>query len=898
MKHKNLLKLLAVVMILAMAMTMLVACGPKDEPKPEDDKPTFTAKQAADEIAEAIVNSLGQNVDVTKAVGFEYSLNIPTDKGDAMINLKGVLDTKTAANTKVYLDFVENYDSENRVFSLSADDEYLYFDSLNAKRKFTGFNLSKNLVGASLPGYDSISGGMIGSLPGIVFDLIMDLGEDAEFEHEVDPDEGTTVNTIHGSFAGLAPLIGGVVDGIIPGAGAKLGEFLGKVNIELTTIITADKKIDYADLIFSVDGKELDLGFTSKLANDFTPDFKVPEKYDTRYVETKLLNFLMDGEFNMGNAKYTYDIKFNVDPFEMLDKAIVVKKDGSIAFDASRILDITDGGFYVNVKHECGVDCKCGKMVEADGSVFSIAYAPKDFGNQNIYMTVNLRALLPEKILDKALGGVDKVAELEAALVKSGILKEGQTIMSLVPEGQQTITMDTKALLASAVSPIAEADLKGNEAAATALENYNPLKTVVDVYNFLAGITYDYNNGVRVEVKPIINAIANANTIINEKLAESNNFVIKTVMGVLNKKGMSLDLAAALKTVLFDDFEIKVINAKYGDPVLDTMNFQDMFDHDATPSKPVNRVTAVEAATDGKLEMTTESGVDMTGNLSDKEWAAILNAPKTVKVNYTLSDGSKVNAVDAKVVTIAGLDLNKKDVDQVVYIIVAPVDGLLKGNAHVAAHQFQATVKVSSLAKENGVAFTNKVAAEPYAFGAAIDANVDMKLTYADNTTKTYTGIAPIANAQLVKGGKINALEDIKLGYDKFGYTTNVDVKVASKQAANIVDVDIKLGADNKPFILTDNFTFKIGEAADEHILKNGLKADMINEKTVSFSWTTEPARYILNANYNKLGGYTGHSIVFDEVGDYELTMNVVGGYSKTFKFHVTVAGAPAPATK
>ena len=160
-------------------------------------------------------------------------------------------------------------------------------------------------------------------------------------------------------------------------------------------------------------------------------------------------------------------------------------------------------------------------------------------------MNIDLASIIPDSILEKAFTA-EGVAEIEknlvalkadidakkvnsnhfvddflAAFVANGNKFNDALIDSLLA-GKDTITFDVKALLNSAATEI-PLPVKNNEAAAgAALENYNPLKTVFKAFEFFAGITYDYENGVTMELKPLFNAIASADGIITDKLAQNS----------------------------------------------------------------------------------------------------------------------------------------------------------------------------------------------------------------------------------------------------------------------------------------------------------------------------------------------------------------------------------------
>lgn len=390
-KSKWLLLLVSVLLVCSLIATM-VACGPK-EPVDDDDKPQGPdASELRTEVADAIWKSF--EFDATKPLGFEYALAVPTADNTYTIEVKGNLDTTTVNNTKA---LIALKDKNKTIFTITADDEYMYLVAGETKRRFTGLELGAMIEGTTLPGSSDIQGlfgGMMGAIPSMVFDMLF--GGDATAATEGD----LRVITLNGSLEEIGGMVGGLLGGMLPpelsGVMGEVTNFLSGITTKLVAKLDKNGEMASCDITLNTDMGPANLEFDSKFGNEAVT-IETPAKDDATFVETALLNFTINGEFNIYTedgavVPYTYDIRADLDIFGMIKGAVK-------ANNASGLFAEDDSKIYINVSHDCG-ESACAfcenKEGAARGSILTVGYDFATYGDRFLHVNTNIKNVLPK----------------------------------------------------------------------------------------------------------------------------------------------------------------------------------------------------------------------------------------------------------------------------------------------------------------------------------------------------------------------------------------------------------------------------------------------------------------------------------------------------------------------
>lgn len=394
MKKRSKLLILVSVMLVCCLVVGLAACSGGKK---------IVATDATKIITDAMYKSFNE-LNVKDKFGFDYSVTIPTEDNNYAVDVKGIFDAKTANNNKALIAIREkgaDNSGNKEIFSLSADDEFLYLTTGDVKRRFTGLGLGAMIGGGGLPGGDAVVETMDSFIPLVIGML---------FGGEPDKNgvgQATVKNvkagkeyTVTGGLGELKVLIGGVLESLgIPGADA-IGDFIGGIKTKMVAVVDKNGYLVSCDVVVSTDMGDITLKFTdAKIGNNVTPEFTTPSKTDKEYIQHAPLNFSLLGNFNLYDevgatmGEMTYEVRADIDVFGMLRGAMA-----NGGFDATKLFSQDNSKFFFNVEHthENADDCRycAAKMGSVDGSIITIAYDPASFENRNIFVSANVKNIL------------------------------------------------------------------------------------------------------------------------------------------------------------------------------------------------------------------------------------------------------------------------------------------------------------------------------------------------------------------------------------------------------------------------------------------------------------------------------------------------------------------------
>lgn len=157
-----------------------------------------------------------------------------------------------------------------------------------------------------------------------------------------------------------------------------------------------------------IDARQLTVnGDPAELSAQFAVSYKADEEmYDlfpkdgTGYVQTKIGNSHMTGTITMYDGEipvveYEYELNANID---LLTLALN-------GFDLTSLSE--DNYLHFKVSHRCDSSCSdfCASRTGSSlGSVFEVGFSPKDFDSYNVFLSVNLNAILTKDYVESLSG--------------------------------------------------------------------------------------------------------------------------------------------------------------------------------------------------------------------------------------------------------------------------------------------------------------------------------------------------------------------------------------------------------------------------------------------------------------------------------------------------------------
>lgn len=176
----------------------------------------------------------------------------------------------------------------------------------------------------------------------------------------------------------------------------------------------------------------LDIAINDEYDEDVAEMFP---KSDIGYKITKVGSTALDGGLSListdGNkyaVKYDMSMNANIDLLTLIFNG----------FDLEKLGD--DNFFHFRLSHVCASACSeyCdSKLSKANGAVLDIAYSPKYFGSTNVYICVNLHAVLRKSLIDQ-VARYDRsvtptnIPEYAMAVLPASKLKGDESLMRIM----------------------------------------------------------------------------------------------------------------------------------------------------------------------------------------------------------------------------------------------------------------------------------------------------------------------------------------------------------------------------------------------------------------------------------------------------------------------------------
>lgn len=496
---KFLLVLMALVMTFSVAL-VAVSCKPKEEPAPPAEEKEFTTDDAINEITNALKDTY--LFDSNAHFGWDIDATI----SGYNIASKGYLDKASAAKTKADLAISQN---GNQLVRLAADDDFLYVETEGTDKRFKDFQLYETFKNATMPtnaeGEENI--GYLQLAMNVLFSddnaTVKKVGKNP-YKYTLQGNLGSLVGTVNGLLAD-AGITG--LENVV----AKLAE----CDVTLKATVYNGKLNDFKfDLTTPAGNVDLDVD-KLVLSNEIEPEIVTPAKDSPDYEESNILNFTVLGQFafNEKGADYiktnlvTYDYELRVDfnLFRAIRESLKVV-DGVVTFDGTKLFSAdSDDRIFFDVRHICDENCGsfCSSRVEsAPGSILTIAYAPQDFGTNNINILLHPEAILSTtalKTLENLIGMEDVLSKLD------GYLNISLDIAALLDPA--TSAADSSDIPVEGGDPVVPETPVEETATASFLEQVNVLKLAKDI--LALGTTVDISSGLELGVKELADVVDN-----------------------------------------------------------------------------------------------------------------------------------------------------------------------------------------------------------------------------------------------------------------------------------------------------------------------------------------------------------------------------------------------------
>lgn len=815
--------------------------------------------QAIDTVANALMSAL--DFDITKKFGATVGLSL----GSLGLTANAILDPEAPKDTRIGLDIL--WSGEKQI-SLYVDDENAYAVSDSAKKRF------KNVgVGELLAGVDweeaSIANTMT-SMLGIVFHMLFDEG--------VVTVEGDNYTFVGGED--IIEMITSMMETDIP---AEIISMLEGVSIKLTaTVIDGVFVSGGIELIKS--NFNLGAGISAlKAGNDYTPQMNVPDKTDSTFDETNLLNFTLKGSATLVNkvdfvksdaASFDYEIRVDYDIVTVLKRALASGK-----FDASQLFTTEDAKIYIDLFHKCSSNCTAfcdTKIGDSRGSFLTVAYSPEDFGSNNLNIAINPRYLLPDGFLDSLidLGGIDIIDMFGEYL---------------------GLNIDPTALLTNSNTNIAEAStVVGNI-------NINTITAVIDIVtdivDFAGKVTLTEADGLRLGVNELLE-------MLDIDIADGIN------------------LAGLMKPFFGDAalLDIKVDEAIYGDPTTQEFNVYENFMYvdksigdyknfvkdgsDFTIVKSIDwkRGTDNNVIISAGDDLKTHHADGNPLSLSDVEMEALM-ANGGISYDYERVDTVKGSST-AQILAVYGLDYTVKDKPQDITIVTTMADGgALAGllgvvskfmpdmNLNIPGAVVHTSVTINStkfIGLEQAEDAPNKLDPnKEYRYGEKLNPYFTAKIEFTNGDVKEKS-VTPNNVGQLFsnysnpENATVTFFKDCVLEYNAFGLIFTKEVKALDGQLVNNKAIEVKLDKG-------DSYTFG-KDPKVEYINENGeTKSVYVRGNEASMSVLADEKVSVEKHYTQGLFGqqYAGYKATFNESGTYNISVVMNPGFTFEYIFIV-----------
>ena len=461
---KKISMIFAIVLVVCMSLTALVACAPKKE------EFKLSKGYAFDDIVRAWAKTNGYQGGDT--LGIDTKLNIKQDDDmDVTVILQGGLSNKEGSAEGLRLAILDNINSSTTL------DIMFDKDNLKVAYKDQGLSVkSLNIANIGLPGLVGGIIGGIGDLGSAVGEL---LGKDAKViankngeTYDVEYHTGIDLTKL----SGLIDMIKGFVTipddvlNIINKAMEEINPILQKANLDMvvkTTGATREKvekpkegQYKYAFVGGKVASCDITLtngdAKSSVQVEKLDLNAEVP-KFEFSVADDKLINIDLQG-VNSINNHGKINLLVNGENGKKIQKSfdwkIIAKIDIPALVENNFMLSKMpkDNFFHIQLSHKCDANCEayCGKnLVSAKSmvlgerykntSIIDIAWSPSTMDTSNVFVDISLWDLLTENALDTLL---------RALLNDPSVNGMGQAIGTTI-SSQLVLSVDTDALVKS-----------------------------------------------------------------------------------------------------------------------------------------------------------------------------------------------------------------------------------------------------------------------------------------------------------------------------------------------------------------------------------------------------------------------------------------------------------------
>lgn len=458
--------ILAVITLISILACGLVACVEEEE---EYIKPI-----AWNKYVDEVIKIMNENYDIgDRSVGFKTSFDTQRisngiiNKENVEIELNLSLDANNDTDRLKFRIEGETYDGIGETFLLYADNKIMYlhiyeweYDKHSYYRydNVPLFDLFRKVLSDSL-NMNGKSGEFIKIIANTiltdanvnkdktkyVFDFTLKDIFNSNFikmlESVLNLSGGSTIESILSGLGGDFPIID-IIKGI---SGQIIVELDGR-NITNIKVETSD------DSMNSLDINEFVLKDTPLSTEPYIPDNS--DAYKNIKIGTVSIKGTIRAKdkYNLSTI-VTYDYELNVS----LDLIQLLVND----WDFSAL---DDGNyFHFRLSHTCSSTCTdfCSvelgnKLMRPNGSILDIAFAPKDFGTSNLYISTSLKSFFDNKIINELIGNTSLVSLIMSDYQLFTISLPERRALSMVETGESNLqsSMNTIESLISIINSL------------------------------------------------------------------------------------------------------------------------------------------------------------------------------------------------------------------------------------------------------------------------------------------------------------------------------------------------------------------------------------------------------------------------------------------------------------
>lgn len=727
--------------------------APKPEPEPDkdkDEKPNPPAPKpnpnqkppillAYSNVSTAFANTymvdgkaVGWDLDVTAHIDLHKLLKkyteisaaapnlglppIPMDKipnviGSLTIVSKGRLDPTSITDTKFDMLIAIN---GKTLIEMAAKEDYLFIQvGDNFKRALKSFDL-----------YNSIKDIYIGTTEGNeAFETVKKFlstglqmifkGKDVKYEYAKDEVAKTETFTFDNPLTYIVDFAGSLglpedvtaILGLVKSLNFHLSATLDISNPKRKTIVGLD--IAFPDLDLDLDLKK------ANVSSQTNPDVQLPEGYNDAniFIRTNALNLEVKGDFELkdnGGAmiyRAHWDLLIDVDLFKYINSGLTKSPEGVFGFDPMMIMNDPNNRLFFNVTHVCGVDCTHGAFcdnhrigkTDMDGSILSLAYAPKQMGSNFFYVSINGDGILPHNatLLNFLRSiGVDLsiIGDMAVDQIRNKLGKDGNNNIGMALDPYTLFGLPEPNAPASTFADGDPAPVDPMQAALKALMGSMNIKTFLKDGYLKVGV----NEMLDMIKKALGPDLSNVGVMLDDMFAGAKDINITIPEGGV--------VYGEIKDN--DDFRVRFL--KHNDKRQKVFNFSQgvlvgFTPVDATP------ISTLKFDTDktGNIKITKGDikTCDDQGNpipLTPGELDVLFSGGAEVSYVYTTLTNKQPYQAKAKVVSVEGFDRGRTEVVQNVRINISDPHGFLYV---VARDDLMAKVGVGDMI--NGLAMTH-----------------------------------------------------------------------------------------------------------------------------------------------------------------------------------------------